>query len=522
MHALVHLRKATVQKVLLTATLTPEHEATLMDHVGISRPARTLILRSPTARPNHRVQIALVPPPQSVLDVGARLASFLLESWDKDPAVRGIIFVRATSNVEAVRSSCPFPTCAFYGKMPDQEKESQFSSWLSDKDPAKWMVSTTALLHGVDYPRVDAVIFVGCPFGVYDLVQGAGRAGRAGQESLIAVLHNGISPVMNVENQYDCRPQMERIIKDKSCRRFGVSKVMDGEGLICSQLQNSLPCDFCEGSLHPLVSRAINEPSPTPHPQSGNVDNHMSTPPSTQPTTAGHVSINTPPPTPPAAAGHIPINTTPLNLSQQGSFLPRPPPRPSTAMLLNGYAAQSAEDARKEHARRAVKLMDRYGGCFTCRINSNGQCPCHEQCGSSGMSGCSIKLHPIFSCTTFSHKSGWIDWRKDHIRWQNGRCFFCGIPFDLIKNDHLPGEQSRFPGRCRFSDTLVGAAWHVLHTADLFQRIQTEMGFTPESDTNASFARWLLEFESDRKDLRIISVFLWLCEQYYPGCGDSV
>lgn len=426
--------------------------------------------------------------------------------------------------LENLSSSCSFPTSTFHGNMSEEEKETQFNSWLSDEDPAKWIISTTALLHGVDYPSVNAVIFIECPFGVYDFVQGAGRAGRVGQESLIVVLHNGSPPTMPSDNPYDCRPEMGRIIKDKSCRQLGVSKVMDGgEGLSCSQLQGSLLCDFCEGRLHPLVSKAIDQLSPTPPPQSTNVDEHIITPPPTQPTTAGHVSIDASPSTQPTAAGYISINTPPLTPGPQGSFLPRPPPRPSPAMLLNGYVAQSTEEARKQHAMQAMRLMDRFGGCFSCRIRSDGHVPCHTDCGSSGISGCSVNEHRLFSCCpSFPHNTGWMDWRVTHIIWPKNsrRCWFCAIPLSVVGPGHC--SERGIPGKCRFSDTAVGAAWHVLHTPDLFRRLQDEMGFTPGADTKASFAAWLLERGSDREDVRILSVFLWLCEQLYPGCVSSV
>ena len=58
--------------------------------------------------------------------------------------------------------------------MLEEDKVSQLASWLSDDHPSRWIVSTTALLHGVDYPRADAIIFLDLPFGLYDFIQGAG------------------------------------------------------------------------------------------------------------------------------------------------------------------------------------------------------------------------------------------------------------------------------------------------------------------------------------------------------------
>lgn len=276
MHSLVYLRQAPVQKVFLTATLAPIHEKVLAERVGISL-ARTLVLRSPAARPNHRIQIVYVGKPQTPFTTGVRLASLLLDTWDGHPDTRGIIFFRTIKNMEEFADSCPFTVCTFHGQMSDLQKDEQLNSWLSRKGPStKWMLSTTALLHGVDYPLLNAVIFVGCPFGLYDFVQGAGRAGRSGQDALIVVLYSSIPHPLPSENQYGCRIEMEKLVTDKKCRRLGVSMVMDGESLPCSRVVGALLCDFCERRLHPIIEEAIK------HPQQDTVSHNLiNTPPAT-------------------------------------------------------------------------------------------------------------------------------------------------------------------------------------------------------------------------------------------------
>lgn len=79
------------------------------------------------------------------------------------------------------------------------------------------MVSTTTLVHGVDYPWVDAIIFLECPFGLYNFVQGAGWAGRSGQESFVTVLHNGVPSVPLGNSQYGCQAKMDQIIITALC-----------------------------------------------------------------------------------------------------------------------------------------------------------------------------------------------------------------------------------------------------------------------------------------------------------------
>ena len=507
MQSLVHLREATVQRVYLTATLVPGHERVLADHVGMSL-ERTLILRSPTARPNHRLQIYHVPDPKILFDAGAQLASLSLKAWEKDPDARGIIFVRSLKKLDEFAVSCSFPVRTFHGKMLDARKEEELKSWLSCENQAKWMVSTTALIHGVDYPRVDAVIFIESPFGLYDFVQGAGRAGRSDQESLVVVLHSGVPPPPSNESENGCRLEMERVITDAACRRLGISRVMDGKDLPCSKLDNALLCDFCQGCYHPLITEAIKQlPSASAQQRTDNA-NATATPPN---------PIATPPN--PITTPSNPIATPPATPIQRNDSLPQaapqPTPNPSASTILNGFTAQANATARLKHAESVKDLMDRFGGCFTCRIRLDGHVACHDSCGKSGFSGCSTKPHVVFTCTEFSHKIGWIDWKIRYLKWpaDGGRCYFCGLP-NIVAGSH---KDSYYPGKCRYSDSALAAAWHVLHTPQLFEKIQRDMGFTPGANAEADFGTWVSQYGSEREDMRLLSVFSWLCRQYYPS-----
>lgn len=473
MQGLAHLQQATVPKIYLTATLAPDHEKILADYVGITL-TRALVLRSPTARPNHQLEVAKVPDSKSPLSVALQLASGLLQTWTDDPAVRGIIFVRSVAKLEMTFKSSPFHTCIYHGKMTDEQKDRQLDDWLSDRNDAKWMISTTALLHGVDYPRVDAVIFAESPFGLYDFVQGAGRAGRSGQGSLVAVLYNRLPSEMPGENPHGYRQKMGHVLENRLCRRVGISKVMDGEGRSCSELTGSLLCDVCHGRLSGLVTAAI-DTAPTSPTQTDDASN---------------------------------------------DFTPQPPPKPTSGVLLRGLVAQEGADARKEHAQSVKKAMELFGGCFVCRIWSDDHSPCHRECGDSGTSGCSKNPHRPYTCTSFGYKNGWMDWKKQHIRWPGGvsRCYFCGLPNAVNGTAH----QQDCPGRCKFSDTAITAAWHILNTPEVLEDLKRELGFRPDGDLHGSFGKWLSEYELASKEVRLLSVFLWLCSRYYPdkACGS--
>ena len=512
MQSLIHLKKATAPVYLLTATLVPRHEPILAKKIGISLP-RTLVLRSPTARPNHRLQmipLALLDTPSSV---GFQLASLLLEKWEGDATVRGIIFIRSRKKLDAIVKSATFPVCTYHGKMTDREKETQLSSWFSNEHPAKWMVSTTALLHGVDYPRVDAVIFLESPFGLYDFVQGAGRAGRSGQESLIVVFYNELPPELPDENPHGCRAEMGSVLVTPACRRISISKVMDGNELSCSE-PGSLLCDFCEGDVDPLITKAIEVAAPT------SIHATAPVPVSIQTTAPAPVSIQTTAPAPVSIQTTAPASASIQTTAPVQDYVP--PPGPPPTAVLTGFAAQFNGTARKQHGEAIKDLMERFGGCFVCRIASDDHSPCHDECGNSGASGCMLRPHRPYTCVRYSHRNGWMDWKKGFL-WPSdvSRCYFCGFPSTVVSRDHRGTDSTKYPGICRYSDTAVVAAWHILHTPDLFDKLRRELGFVPGVDPRASFAAWLNVYESDSQEIRLLSVFSWLCRQYYPDYFHS-
>jgi len=468
MQALRHLNLATVPKIFLTATLVPAHEHVLADSVGISL-SRTLVLRSPTARANHHLQVAsLHPQTGDVFRVGLHLASLLLQSWETDPSVRGLIFVRSTTALDHLRSSAPFPVCTYHGRMPDQDKDSNLRDWLSPTSTAKWIIATTALLHGVDYPRVDAVIFLESPYGLYDFVQGAGRAGRAGQKSLVVVIHKPPIPPPFSGNPYTCHEGMRAMLEASTCRRLAISQVMDGCRTSCADLPGSPLCDVCDGQLTPIITEAIENFTPAP--------------------------ISTPTPT---------------------SLLPRSPPPPAYTALFDGMSAREKAQSRSLHAQRAKDLITKFSGCFPCRIGQPEHRPCHDSCQNTGISSCSLSPHLPFSCTTLPHRHGWIEWRKHLLQPKDvWRCYFCQLPDSVLSATHKSDLPSGV--KCRYADAPITAAWHVLNTPSLLEPLKRELGFIPGDDLSQSFSQWVMSYGSESEELRLFSVFDWLCKRFYP------
>ena len=526
MQALRYLQLAGVPKIFLTATLLPEHEPVLADCLGVPSGGRTLVLRSPTARANHSIQVASIDDSsQDVCDIGLQLVRLLMTGWEHEPSVRGIVFVKSIKDLESFRRSANFPLCCYYGRMPEDEKEQQLRTWLSNSSEAtpKWIIATTALLHGVDYPRVDAVIFLGSPYGLYDFVQGAGRAGRSGQKSLIAIIHTPGFQTRSGDNRYGCQEGVEKMLTSSTCRRATISEFMDGHATTCATLPGSELCDVCSGRLHPIVQQAINA---KPVDASTVVDPPMSVdfPTAINASTPVDVPrrINTPTP----ANNHEAYHSSPYHDSSPVAAIPthrlnfatRSPPATSATALFRGKAAQVGYKSRVEHARSTKDLISQLSGCFACRIVSPKHEPCHERCGKSGATSCSVSPHLPFSCTNLPHKSGWIEFRKA-LPWKKVgyRCFFCGLPGSVVTSgEHLSNVPNGM--KCLYCDSAFAAAWHVLKTPHLLEGVRRDLGFNPNPniDLQRSYSEWLVDYGSATEDIRLLAVFCWLCRRLYP------
>ena len=197
-------------------------------------------------------------------------------------------------------------------------------------------------------------------------------------------------------------------------------------------------------------------------------------------------------------------------------FMLRSPPRPSPTALLMGYAAQADATARKRHCEAIRELMIERAGCFGCRIGSDSHTPCHDVCGNSGMSGCMVDEHMPYSCKNYPYNTDWIDWKKS-FDWpvDTPRCHFCGFPISVLPLSHQEGDA--LPGICQFSDTALVAAWHVLHSPGLLEKLQNDFGFVLNEPNEPAFATWLVQYGSDSEEIHLLSVFSWLCCQYYPN-----
>lgn len=102
-------------------------------------------------------------------------------------------------------------------------------------------------MNGVDYGNVVNVIFFEPPFGLLDLVQGGGRAGRRGDKSYVMVLQSD-KLIEAPEEEYDYQ-QVEALnewLTNGRCRRQVIGLRLDGEEVSCSMDNRLMKCDVCD------------------------------------------------------------------------------------------------------------------------------------------------------------------------------------------------------------------------------------------------------------------------------------
>ena len=95
---------------------------------------------------------------------------------------KGVAYCRSRADTEALAKELE---CGFVHAGAADNEES-ISQWL---EKGGFIVATSALGTGVDFPGIMFVVHVGIPYGMIDYAQESGRARRGGEEvsSLIVV-----------------------------------------------------------------------------------------------------------------------------------------------------------------------------------------------------------------------------------------------------------------------------------------------------------------------------------------------
>lgn len=130
----------------------------------------TVLIRASTNRPELKYHRIALSGNTNQYDVIARLAYTLQTSIFQSHS-RGIIFCRGVA--EAQQLAQILDCLVYYSAMEDSARTESKKNWSEGNTPGhQWIVATSAFIHGIDEPYVDAIIFCSLPWGMIEFVQG--------------------------------------------------------------------------------------------------------------------------------------------------------------------------------------------------------------------------------------------------------------------------------------------------------------------------------------------------------------
>ncbi|KAL5421304.1 hypothetical protein PMIN05_012592 [Paraphaeosphaeria minitans] len=122
------------------------------------------------------------------------------------------------------------------------------ASWL---DEGGLIVATSALSTRVNFPSIVFVLHVGMPWSMINYCQESGRAGRSGEvaDSVIIVEPGEVERRIREGGASVDVCAMGMFIESEGCRRGKISKYIDRQRVVCSDM-DSAGCDQCgEGQI---------------------------------------------------------------------------------------------------------------------------------------------------------------------------------------------------------------------------------------------------------------------------------
>ena len=357
MSKMTSLVRCKVPLTLLTATLPPRLERPLIEACNL--PNHTSI-RVPSDRKEHQYTVREV----EKKEVVGKTFSFIAQSTKiLEGSRRGIIFVRSKAIGQDIKSLLPGVDFVSGEVTDEKTREAMIQRWKSGRSKG-WIIGTTCLIQGLNYPNVHLVVFAASPWGLIDFVQGAGRGGRNGAMSRIVLIHSQEGQSCPVEQDLVCANEMVSWVANTSeCRRLGILRCMDGGTITCQSLEGAIDCDICRPDAD-VISMLNTKGPPT---------NDSTNPP------------RTPLPLPRVALAP-PTNFETEPLTQLDMPELRPQPACST-IIRASEAAIDLQDKRKAQAKECVLMLQAFGdNCGVCHVKqmtlTGEQHPmCLNKCG---------------------------------------------------------------------------------------------------------------------------------------------
>lgn len=240
------------QVILLTATAPFKLRPQLLSSWGL--PHATVIAAPHTHRPNLRYTFIRV---TTVED--AQVAREMLDAQAyMNPDEAGIVFVLKrtdTDNVAQAYQDLTKGTLPYTAVGGEGAPIGNYAEWR-DTPRSQWIVSTSALYHGVDHPKVRVVIFASVPDSVIEFQQASGRVARGLAKGDVRVLvPKKLAGTGGFDRQVMWNMAHGTDEEVNTCRRWMLSNVLDEHPLSCGFLHGAVEyCDNCEKAQVWLIS----------------------------------------------------------------------------------------------------------------------------------------------------------------------------------------------------------------------------------------------------------------------------
>lgn len=276
------LRSIPCPFVCMTATLPPSAEVELKRLLAMTQPQ---MLRASSDRPNLEYQVKPLDPglgpsqisqEELLVREAINICTQDIKQWeqeaqDRTSTARGLCYVRQIALGQRIAKALQCPI--YHAGLTLPVRQRTLTAW-SEGDSNPFLVATSALSAGLDYPAVRRVLHIGPPAGLVDYAQESGRAGRDGLHAKCTII---LAPrwTVNWDTKYvsdflteDTR-QMAQYLRLSSCLRRHLTAYIDGvfEGRMGTACQDPTTpgsprralCTGCRGAI--LPSRRTEEPS---------------------------------------------------------------------------------------------------------------------------------------------------------------------------------------------------------------------------------------------------------------------
>ncbi|KAJ6557774.1 hypothetical protein B0H19DRAFT_1261366 [Mycena capillaripes] len=478
---------------LLTGTM-PLHLINLFWDI-VDMPHDTFVVRERFVQPQLAIHWVTLKPTQN----RHAFLELLLLFWSSCfPTLLSITLATMAKNIHAVRS--------FSGHITRERDKKQ---WMDGK--VLWIISTSALMHGVDNRRCVVVIIMDWDPGLIGLAQAWGRVGRQGQPAWVFLIGSTISlQCVSTDNKNDLPcfvPSRTLFASTQPCRRHIFGATFDDNPQDCIAL-SACPCDLCgpdtplvkamlRWAATPLQQPALPPPNPLPPP------NRTSVPPSS----SEHSLASSGSYTLPSTTSMLPqmASTSALGMAHTPAprFVPQSANTTSTRSIPLAMQAAYAQARSGSKVAMHVSMVEMVsalkGKCSGCWTSTGAF---HNAHWGTTILGCMFKRLMTFSTPV---------------------CYYCGLPTksDLLHPNH-PRSCGGNPSLCSFQD-LHKLVLYLIHCTDMVwaevmnscPAVQTTLlrpqVMTAETSV-ADFTRWLGLVEEGRHFYRGMEIMVWFWE----------